>query len=164
MSVPDDVTDALRVFAGEDEAINRAVHIAGIARDHLIPCVDDYVRKILIHDKADALRVLGLQNDQDKLRMRLHRKLLLQRLHPDKSNHEDDVVYARRVLNAWKVLGAATESSEQTQVSEKRYRGPRLRWIRVPGERFSVFGLIRRVIRSLRDRHFVRSTTMRQPR
>ena len=69
MAVPDDVTEALMVFARDEGAINHAVGRAGIGRQHLLPCVDTYIRKVLLHEKADPLRVLGLRDDNDKKRM-----------------------------------------------------------------------------------------------
>lgn len=132
MEIPEDVTDALRVFAREEDAILRAVDIAGISRQHLLPCVDTYVRNVLIHENAEPLRVLGMRNGDDKKGLQLHRKLLLQRLHPDKSKDADDVVYAKRVLEAWAVVSGKTAPETRPEKKRPVFRQRRRRWIRIP--------------------------------
>lgn len=147
MAVPDDVTEALMVFARDEGAINHAVSRAGIGRQHLLPCVDTYIRKVLLHEKADPLRVLGLRDDNDKKRMQLHRKLLLQRLHPDKSKDEADVAYTRRVLDAWKSVTGEDPKSGEGLKRTAPFRQPRMRWIRIHLERPSLSRLFARLRR-----------------
>ena len=132
MEIPADVTEALRVFAREEDAIVRAVDLAGISRQHLLPCVDAYVRIVLIYEKAEPLRVLGVRNGDDIKGLQLHRKLLLQRLHPDKSKDVDDIVFAKRVLEAWSIVSG--KSLPESRVEKKRpiFRQRRVRWIRMP--------------------------------
>lgn len=147
MEIPSDVTDALRVFAGEDEAIESAVALAGIPRKHLIACVEAYIRAVLLYEGAPQLRVLGLKSGDDQARMRLHRKLLLARLHPDKSSDADDAALTRRVLEAWKYLTQGDPDERPKKARRKPFTGPRIRWIRVPIDNFPAFGLSRLIKR-----------------
>ena len=141
MDLPHDATEALLVFSGDDAAIDRAVKLAGISRDHLMPCVDDYIRGVFLHESADPLRILGVTTKDDADRLRLHRKLLLKRLHPDQSKDTHDAELTRRVLDAWKILHAKPEQVLQKVRPRPTYRRPRLRFIRVPVERFSLLRL-----------------------
>lgn len=144
MVVPHDVTDALKVFARDEDAINHAVACAGIGRQHLLPCVDTYVRKVFLHETAEPLRVLGLRDNKDRKRMQLHRKLLLQRLHPDKAKEDADVAYVRRVLEAWKsVTGEDARLSDHGN-AKATFRQPRVRWIRIHLDRPALSRFFRR--------------------
>jgi hypothetical protein len=144
MDVPYDATEALRVFSGEEDAIRRAVIFAGIPRDHLVSCVENYVRNVFLYENASASRIFALRDKKDRSQLRLHRKLLLERLHPDKSKSQDDVTYTRRVLEAWKAITRDDIEIVHTSTKRMPFSGPRLRWIRVPVEKLSIFSFQRK--------------------
>lgn len=144
MDVPDDITDALLMFSGDEDATSRAESLSGIGRRHLIPFNDHYIRNVLLFEKASPLRMLGVKDVADEQKLRLHRKLLLQRLHPDKSDDQDTAIYTRRILEAWSRLGRGQSETPSKKAVRKAFVGPRIRWIRVPIERFSIFNFYRK--------------------
>jgi len=140
VALPPNVIELMRIAAAAPEACQAAVAQTGEPRHVVIEAARFYLQQVLFRPDADCYRILGIQPTASRATARDHMRWLLEWLHPDRNTNNNtwDVVYAERVLRAWREVsnGAPKPSFAVARVSsvQKRRRRPgtRLPWIERP--------------------------------
>jgi hypothetical protein len=102
--LPDGVSEIIRVAAGDEKAIERAVRAVGRSNEEVREAAEFYVEQVLLYPGADSYRVLGANPDASYDELRRSMALLLRWLHPDGGRHSERSVFASRVTDAWNDL------------------------------------------------------------
>jgi hypothetical protein len=126
MPIPGDIVEALEIAAGDEAACRRAALAAGTSQDVVIEAVRFYLQHLLFPREADCYRVLGLAPGASRGTARLHMKLLLKWLHPDRNNGLESV-YAERVIEAWRKLSDRPGQAAAAAASVATPSRPRMR-------------------------------------
>src|SRR3970040_2382745 len=100
-SLPDDGGEVIELAAGASGRIAQAAARADTTPGHLLEAVRFYASEILMHDGADAYRVLGVAPGAAPAQIKAHHRALQQWLHPDRRGDEWASLYATRVNVAW---------------------------------------------------------------
>ena len=103
-SLPDGVSDVIRVAAGDGEFVKRAAETVGRSREMVREAAEFYVEQVLLYPGADSYRVLGAKPDASYEELRRSMALLLRWLHPDGGYRGVRAVFASRVTDAWNNL------------------------------------------------------------
>ncbi len=106
--LPDDVTEVLRLAAGQSEAISAATRATGASEQTLREAARFFVEQQLLAREFDDdyWRILGVPPGAPEDLIREHRRLLVGLVHPDRS--EDwEAAYSDRVNRAWRALKSA---------------------------------------------------------
>jgi hypothetical protein len=137
--LPPNIVELMRIAAGSPEDCRAAVAQTGEPRHVVIESARFYLQQVLFRPDADCYRILGVQPSTSRATAREHMRWLLEWLHPDRNSNNNswDVVYAERVLKAWREVsnGAAAKpnlavtcaSSDQNR--KRRSRPIREAWI-----------------------------------
>jgi hypothetical protein len=154
--LPPNIIELIRVAAAAPEACQAAVAHSGEPVSVVIEAARFYLQQVLFRPDADCYRILGIKPAASRATARDHMRWLLEWLHPDRNHNSWDAVYAERVLNAWREVSAANESTAKvgfpfTHVSSAttkrgRVRTIRLPWIERPVERRSIASPYRRTL------------------
>ena len=140
--LPANLIELMRIAAASPEACQAAVAQTGEPRHVVIEAARFYLQQVLFRPDADCYRILGVQPATSRATAREHMRWLLEWLHPDRNtnNNSWDVVYAERVLKAWREvsnesaakpnLTLARASADQNK--KRRSRAIRLTWIERP--------------------------------
>ena len=99
-TLPTDVTEIIRIAAGEEDACVAAVVATGEKKRVIVEAARFYLQQILFFPDADCYRVLAIEPDAPRSVARKHMRLLLKWLHPD-LNRAPESIYSHRVLGAW---------------------------------------------------------------
>src|SRR5215469_18277709 len=111
VALPPNVIELMRIAAANPEACRDAVAQTGEPRHVVIEAARFYLQQVLFRPDADCYRILGIQPTASRATAREHMRWLLEWLHPDRNNNNSwDVVYAERVLKAWREVSAANGS------------------------------------------------------
>ena len=102
--LPADVGVLIRIAAGEDEALARAVETTGRSGREISAAAAFYIEQILLAPESDAYRMLGAATGATPVELRRNMALLMQWLHPDKNFSAERSVFASRVAAAWENL------------------------------------------------------------
>lgn len=105
--LPDDIGELVEMAAGASARIGQAAARVDATPEQLLEAVRFYASEILMHDRADAYRVLGVDADATSRQIKAHHRALQQWLHPDRRGNQWASVYATRVNVAWGELRSA---------------------------------------------------------
>jgi hypothetical protein len=134
MALPSEITDVIRIAAGDEVACEMAATATGETRKTLIEAARLFVKQVLFRPDADCFRVLGVSPGAPKSLARYHMRTLLAWLHPDR-NRDGDSVFAHRVLLAWsefsKIPRERLAVKSATAARQSRGRRARLPIIRL---------------------------------
>lgn len=126
--LPSGVTALLRVAVAHPETVDAAVRVFGVSPEHLIEASRFFVEQQLLDRRFDhdAWRQLGVPAGANPDLARLHHRLLVRLVHPDRS---DDWAsnYANRVNQAWRIVREADASNhvpDSPRPSDIRLRVP----------------------------------------
>jgi hypothetical protein len=148
--LPPNVVELMRIAAGSPEACRAAVAQTGEPRHVVIESARFYLQQVLFRPDADCYRILGIQPATSRATAREHMRWLLEWLHPDRNanNNSWDVVYAERVLKAWREVSNGSAAKPNLAVTRasadqnKKRRSPaiHLTWIErpVPGRSLAI--------------------------
>jgi hypothetical protein len=119
------VTFLLRILSGERDALVEAQLLSRLNEDALIPIVEFYVLQVMLFRGAPAPRVLGVEPGTERSQIRRHMGYLMGWLHPDKEASTWRVIFARRVLDAWRQVekGADEDAPQPQSVATNSRRG-----------------------------------------
>jgi hypothetical protein len=140
--LPPNIVELMRIAAGSPEACRAAVAQTGEPRHVVIESARFYLQQVLFRPDADCYRTLGIQPAASRATAREHMRWLLEWLHPDRNanNNSWDVVYAERVLKAWREVSngsaakpnVALACASSNQNKKRRSRPIRMAWIERP--------------------------------
>ena len=141
-AVPHGAQDLLRVLAGEADVLSSAKRAAGVRGEIVFAAAELYVQQVLLHPGNDAYRMLGLPPNAERALARVHFRLLLSWLHPDKNASAWRSAFTHRVIAAWKEIAAGGRERQEpraigrSQSLSPASRGARrnglLPWVPVP--------------------------------
>jgi hypothetical protein len=100
-ALPDDVSNVVRIAAGDRQAIEAASARTGRSREVVREAAAFFVEQILLYPGADSYRVLGARPDATRDELRRNMVTLMRWLHPDQGRHGERAVFASRVNVAW---------------------------------------------------------------
>jgi hypothetical protein len=145
MRLPEGLTFLLRILSGERQARVEAQRITRLDEDAIVSIVEFYVMQVMLFRGASSRRILGVEPDAERSQIRRHMGYLMSWLHPDKEASSWRIVFARRVLDAWRQIeGGAEEDGSQlpsvaTRTGRRLFlipwiaeRPPRVAWVRLP--------------------------------
>lgn len=114
--LPADVDVVLGIAAGAmPEALAQAASGFSEPEARIREAAQFYAREVLFFPQANAYRVLGVAANADIEQIKVHHRLLQRWLHPDRSQSEDDAVFAARVNTAWNRLRSPERRREYDQ-------------------------------------------------
>ena len=122
-NLPDDVLTVIKLAASCE--VTTAVVAGSTAWDPaaLKEAAELYLHQVLLFKGADNYRLLGVHPAATRSEMRLHMRWLMLWLHPDRQGSDWEVVYAGRVMAAWRALSSSPRipqpSSSPTGKSRK---------------------------------------------
>ena len=103
-SLPDGVTEILKISSGDEAELLSAQESSRYSRVDVKHAAQFYVQQILFAPDSDHYRVLGVDPDDPEAKIKLHYRLLVRWLHPDKNSSDWEVVFSDRVNRAWHAL------------------------------------------------------------
>ena len=129
LDLPEDLQLVLRIAAGDSEATHLAAQLTDESPGALREAAIFYLQQLLFADEGDSYRVLGVNPDAADEQIKLHYRLLVRWLHPDRNSDEWESVFADRVNRAWQDLRTPTRRnaydlvrSAEAPQSSKRIR------------------------------------------
>jgi hypothetical protein len=151
--LPEGLTFLLRILSGERQALVEAQRMTRLDEDAIISIVEFYVLQVMLFRGASSRRILGVEPGAERSQIRRHMGYLMSWLHPDREASTWRVVFARRVLDAWRQIerGAEEDGSQLPSVATRTGRRlfliPRIavRPPRVASVRFPFIGIWRRL-------------------
>jgi hypothetical protein len=151
--LPEGLTFLLRILSGELEALAEAQRLTRLDKDTIIAVAELYVLRVMLFRGASPRRILGVEPGAERSQIRRNMSYLTSWLHPDRNARAWRVVFARRVLDAWRRIDRGAEG-DGPQVPSIGARNRRLRflipWIAVrpePAPRIGFAGVWRKLTR-----------------
>jgi hypothetical protein len=120
--LPDGVIELIRIVAGCPEALEAATRLVDRSEQEVRAAAEFYVTQILLHDGADARRVLGVSKIAGRDEMRAHMALLMLWLHPDHAKSDWEAAFAQRVVSAWRELSAGAPPRQRRRAPRRLTR------------------------------------------
>jgi hypothetical protein len=153
MRLPEGLTFLLRILSGERQALVEAERMTRLDEGDIISIVEFYVLQVMLFRGASSRRILGVEPGAERSQIRRHMGYLMSWLHPDREASTWRVVFARRVLDAWRQIerGAEQDGPQLPSVAPRTGRRlfliPRIavRPPRVASVRFPFIGIWRRL-------------------
>ena len=102
--LPAGVTEILKVSSGDNEALLAAQESSRFSQEDVKHAAQFYVQQILFAPDSDHYRVLGVDPDDAETKIKLHYRLLVRWLHPDKNSSDWEAVFSDRINRAWHAL------------------------------------------------------------
>ena len=133
-SLPPDTLVVIRIAAGCRDTVQEALSLTGAPAETLKEAAVLYLQKILLAPDSDCYRVLGVQPDAPRVKMREHMRWLIKWLHPDRDPNDWESVFAERVLKAWREAGKSprVKRQEDEPTPRSRFKHVRQRWVAFP--------------------------------
>lgn len=103
-ALPTGVTDLLKISSGDNETLLAAQESSRQSQEDVRHAAEFYVQQILFAPNSDYYRVLGVDPDDAEIKIKLHYRLLVRWLHPDKNSSDWEVVFSERINRAWHAL------------------------------------------------------------
>jgi hypothetical protein len=145
MRLPEGLTFLLQILSGEREARVEAQRVTRLDEDEIVSIVEFYVLQVMLFRGASSRRILGVEPGAERSQIRRHMGYLMSWLHPDREASPWRVVFARRVLDAWRQIERGAEEdgpplpSVATRTGRQRFlipwiaiQPPRAAWVRFP--------------------------------
>jgi len=102
--LPDGVTDILKITSGDNEALLVAQENFRYSQEDVRHAAEFYVQQVLFAPLSDHYRVLGADPGDAEAKIKLHYRLLVRWLHPDKNAGDWEAVFSERINRAWQAL------------------------------------------------------------
>ncbi len=109
---PDDVTQMLRLVAGDAGTLEQVVIASNETEDSVREAAEFFVLQVCFTPGIDSYRVLAANREDTTSRIREHYRLLVRWLHPDRNPDAWQTVYLDRVNRAWRDLRNPEERAE----------------------------------------------------
>ncbi len=109
---PEDVTQMLRLVAGDAGTLEQAVIEANETEESVREAAEFFVLQVCFTPGIDSYRVLAANREDAISRIREHYRLLVRWLHPDRNPDAWQTVYLDRVNKAWRDLRDPDERAE----------------------------------------------------
>lgn len=119
-TLPTGVTEILKISSGDEAALLSAQENTRYSRVDVKHAAQFYVEQILFAPDSDHYRVLGVDPDDAETKIKLHYRLLVRWLHPDKNSSDWEVVFSDRVNRAWHALRTPERRREYDAQLESR--------------------------------------------
>ncbi len=103
-TLPEGVTDLLKISSGDQETLLAAQESSRHSQEDVRHAAEFYVQQILFSPHSNHYRVLGVDPDDAEAKIKLHYRLLVRWLHPDKNSSDWEVVFSERINRAWHAL------------------------------------------------------------
>ncbi len=120
-SLPAGVTEILKISSGDNEALLVAQESSRFSQDDVRQAAQFYVQQILFAPDSDHYRVLGVDPDDAEAKIKLHYRLLVRWLHPDKNSSDWEVVFSDRINRAWHSLRTPERRREYDAQLKSQY-------------------------------------------
>ncbi len=157
--LPAGLTLLLRILSGEHEALAEAQSLTRLDENVIVAVAELYVLRVMLFRGASSRRILGVGPGAERSQIRRHMGYLMSWLHPDRSANRWRVVFARRVLDAWRRIETEAEevgSRPRPYSAGKRRARSLIPWIAVQPERSARIGFLgvwRKLMRWSFDSH-----------
>lgn len=102
--LPDGVTELLKISSGDNEVLLAAQESSRHSQEDVRHAAQFYAQQILFSPDSDHYRVLGVDPDDPEAKIKLHYRLLVRWLHPDRNPSDWEVVFSERINRAWHAL------------------------------------------------------------
>ena len=102
--LPPGVADLLKISSGDHEALLVAQESSRYSLEDVRHAAEFYVQQILFAPDSNHYRVLGVELGDPEAKIKLHYRLLVSWLHPDKNSGDWEVVFSERINRAWHAL------------------------------------------------------------
>ena len=99
--LPPGVTDLLKISSGDQDALLVAQQNSRYSLEDVRHAAEFYVQQILFAPDSNHYRVLGVEPSDVEAKIKLHYRLLVSWLHPDKNSSDWEVVFSERINRAW---------------------------------------------------------------
>ena len=99
--LPPGVTDLLKISSGDHDALLVAQQSSRYSLEDVRHAAEFYVQQILFAPDSNHYRVLGVEPTDIEAKIKLHYRLLVSWLHPDKNSSDWEVVFSERINRAW---------------------------------------------------------------
>ena len=103
-ALPIGVTELLKISSGDQECLLVAQESSRHSQEDVRHAAEFYVQQILFAPDSDHYRILGVDPDDAEAKIKLHYRLLVRWLHPDKNSSDWEVVFSERINRAWHAL------------------------------------------------------------
>ncbi len=103
-TLPSGITELLKISSGDNETLLAAQESSRHSQEDIRHAAEFYVQQILFSPDSDHYRVLGVDPDDVEAKIKLHYRLLVRWLHPDKNSSDWEVVFSERINRAWHAL------------------------------------------------------------
>jgi hypothetical protein len=113
--LPPETLVLLKIVAGDEEALARAVRATGQPPQQIRQASVLYVQRILFAPDASCYRVLGAKRDAPQAELRERLAWLMRWLHPDRTGNDWESAFVQRVLAAWDALKTAERRHQYDQ-------------------------------------------------
>ena len=120
--LPSGVTELLKISSGDNEALLAAQESSRHSQEDIRHAAEFYVQQILFDPDGDNYRVLGVDPDDAETKIKLHYRLLVRWLHPDKNSSDWEVVFSERINRAWHALRTPERRREYDEQLSSRHR------------------------------------------
>jgi curved DNA-binding protein CbpA len=111
-ALPSGVTELLKISSGDNETLLAAQESSRRSQEDVRHAAEFYVQQILFAPESNHYRVLGVDPDDAEAKIKLHYRLLVRWLHPDKNSGDWEAVFSERVNRAWQALRTAERRRE----------------------------------------------------
>ncbi len=102
--LPSGVTELLKISSGDNDSLLTAQESSRHSQEDVRHAAEFYVQQILFAPDSNHYRVLGVDPDDAEAKIKLHYRLLVRWLHPDKNSSDWEVVFSERINRAWHAL------------------------------------------------------------
>lgn len=99
--LPGDVAILLRIASGDEDELKNASEATGRPASEIINAAGFYIEQVLLSPESHAYRILGSTETAPSAELRRNMALLMQWLHPDKTQDGDRSIFATRIASAW---------------------------------------------------------------
>ena len=99
--LPPGVADLLKISSGDHDALLVAQQSSRYSLEDVRHAAEFYVQQILFAPDSNHYRVLGVEPSDPEAKIKLHYRLLVSWLHPDKNSSDWEVVFSERINRAW---------------------------------------------------------------
>ncbi len=120
-TLPEGVTELLKISSGDQETLLAAQESSRHSQEDVRHAAEFYVQQILFSPDSNHYRVLGVDPDDAEAKIKLHYRLLVRWLHPDKNSSDWEVVFSERINRAWHALRTPERRREyEVQLASER--------------------------------------------
>ncbi len=124
-ALPAGVTEILKISSGDNDALMAAQESSRLSQEDVRHAAQFYVQQILFAPDSDHYRVLGVDPDNAEARIKLHYRLLVRWLHPDKNSSDWEAVFSDRINRAWHSLRTPERRREyDEQLKSRNFNRP----------------------------------------